>query len=171
MKDQLATLLTIGVLGLPHSNRPLTSREFKTILDRNRFMDKKKGIQEFSAIIKGLVEKQNGRFMDDIKEKERATWYLDTGAYELYCNNNFLLRIRKEKNSEEYDFTLKCRHPDRYVSASYDSASSAERIDIKFEEDIVIPFISKFSLSASIKGKQIPHFSTDARCCICISGT
>ena len=145
---------------MPHSNRPLTSREFKIILDRNRFMDKKKGIQELSAIIKGLIEKQNGRFMDDIKEKERTTWYLDTNAYELYCNNNFLLRIRKEKNSEEYDVTLKCRHSDRYVSASYDLASSIEGIDIKFEEDIVIPFISKFSLSASLKGKQIPRFNT-----------
>jgi hypothetical protein len=123
-------------------------------------MDKKKGIQELSAIIKGLIEKQDGRFMGDIEEKERTTWYLDTNAYKLYCDNNFLLRIRKENNSEEYDVTLKCRHPDRYVSASYNLASSVESIDIKFEEDIVIPFISKFSLSASLKGKQIPRFST-----------
>src|SRR5690349_3483366 len=98
--------------------------------------------------------------MSDIEVQERQAWYLDTNAYKLYCDNNFLLIIRKENNSEEYDVTLKCRHPDRYVSASYNLASSVESIDIKFEEDIVIPFISKFSLSASLKGKQIPRFST-----------
>ncbi|MFZ0327248.1 MAG: hypothetical protein WAL66_08105 [Nitrososphaeraceae archaeon] len=145
---------------MAHSNRPLTSREFKIMLNTNRFMDRKKGIKEISTIIESLIEKQDGKFNADGEEKERRTWYLDTNTYELYCNNNFLLRIRKEKISEEYDVTLKCRHPDRYVSASHDLSSSVKGIEIKFEEDIITPFISKFSLSASLKGEQKPHFNT-----------
>ena len=137
---------------MAHSNRPLTSREFKIMLDTNRFMDRKKGTKEISTIIESLIEKKGGKFNGDSEEKERRTWYLDTNTYELYYNNNFLLRIRKEKKSEEYDVTLKCRHPDRYVSASHDLSSSVKGIEIKFEEDIVTPFISKFSLSASLKG-------------------
>ncbi len=145
---------------MAHSNRPLNSREFKIMLDTNQFKDREKGIKEVSTIMESLIEKQGGKFKRDVEEKERRTWYLDTDAYELYCNNNFLLRIRKEKKSDEYDVTLKCRHPDRYVSASYESSSSAKGIEIKFEEDIITPFISKFSLSASLKDEQKPHFNT-----------
>ena len=82
---------------MAHSNRPLTSREFKIMLDTNRFMDRKKGTKEISTIIESLIEKQGGKFNGDVEEKERRTWYLDTNVYELYCNNNFLLRIRKDK--------------------------------------------------------------------------
>jgi hypothetical protein len=139
-----------------NSNRPLTSREFKIMLDTNRFMDRKKGTKEISNIIETLIEKQGGKFKEDVEEKERKTWYLDTNTYELYCNNNILLRIRKEKKSDEYDVTLKCRHPDRYISASHDLSSSVKGIEYKFEEDVITPFISKFSHSASLKGEQKP---------------
>lgn len=134
------------------------------MLDTNRFIDRKKGIHEISTIIERLIEGQGGIFKGDVEEKERRTWYLDTNAYELYHNNNFLLRIRKKKKSDEYDLTLKCRHPDRYVSASYDLSSSAKDIEIKFEEDIITdkvnPFISKFSLSASLEDDQKLDFNT-----------
>jgi uncharacterized protein YjbK len=62
-------------------------------------MDRKKGTHEISTIIERLVKGQDGNFKADVEEKERRTWYLDTNAYELYHNNNFLLRIRKKKNS------------------------------------------------------------------------
>jgi hypothetical protein len=122
---------------MAHSNRPLTSRECKIMLDTNRFMDRKKGTHEISTITERLIKGQGGNFMADVEEEERRTWYLDSNAYELYHNNNFLIRIRKKKNPDEYDLTLKCRHPDRYVSASYDLTSSVKDIEIKFEEDIV----------------------------------
>ena len=83
---------------LPHSDRPLTSREFKIILDRIRFIDEKKGIQELSALVEGLIEKQDAKFMKDIEGKERTTWYLDTNAYELYCNNNFCEEVYPDRN-------------------------------------------------------------------------
>lgn len=130
------------------------------MLDTNRFIDREKGIKEISTILESLIEKQGGTFTEDVEEKERRTWYLDTNTYELYCNNNFLLRVRKEEKSEEYDVTLKCRHPDRYSSASHDLSSSVKVVEIKFEEDIITPFVSKFSLSASLKGEQEPRFNT-----------
>ena len=70
---------------------------------------------------------------------------------------------------------MKCRHPERYVSALYDLSRPEDAetefendFKIKFEEDIMtdkmtdgrITSISKFSLSASLEGKQIPDFKT-----------
>jgi hypothetical protein len=52
--------------------------------------------------------------------------------------------------------TLKCRHPDRYISASCDLWSPRKHIQFKFEEDISIPFISKFSHSASFQESKMP---------------
>jgi hypothetical protein len=70
-----------------------------------------------------------------------------------------LLRIRRE-NDEKYVTDLKCRNPDRYVSASYDfSNTTKDNIKIEFEEDIVSPFVSKFSLSASLKQKKTQNLS------------
>lgn len=162
---------------MAHLNRPLTSREFKIMLDTNRFKDRKKGIKEISSIVESIIEEQGGKFDAHNKdnEVERRTWFLDTNACELYCDKKFLLRIRKEKESGIYDVTLKCRHPDRYVSALYDLSRPEDAetefendFKIKFEEDIMtdkmtdgrITSISKFSLSASLEGKQIPDFKT-----------
>ena len=36
--------------------------------------------------------------MKDIEEKERTTWFLDTNAYELYCNNNFCEVVYPDRN-------------------------------------------------------------------------
>ena len=167
---------------MAHLNRPLTSREFKIMLDTNRFKDRKKGIKEISSIVESIIEEQGGKFdahNKDNEEERKASSSLDTNACELYCDKKFLLRIRKEKESGIYDVALKCRHPDRYVSALYGSLEPRRRqtefginFKIKFEEDILtdkmtdkmtdgrITSISKFSLSASLEGKQIPDFKT-----------
>jgi hypothetical protein len=156
---------------MAHSNRPLTSREFKIMLQTDHFTDRKKGVKEISSIIESIIEKQGGKFEapNNYDEVERRTWFLDTNAYELYCDKKFLLRIRKEKGSGVYDVTLKCRHPDRYVCALYDlsAAEDAEtKFKTKFEEDIItskmtdgsVTSISKFSLSATLEDKEIPDF-------------
>jgi hypothetical protein len=152
---------------MAHSNRPLTSREFKIMLQTDHFTDRKKGIKEISTVIESLIEKQDGKFeaTNNYDEVERKTWFLDTNAYELYCDKKFLLRIRKKKGSGVYDVTLKCRHPDRYVCALYD-LSVAEDAETKFEEDIItgkitdgsVTSISKFSLSATLEDTEIPDF-------------
>ena len=160
---------------MAHSYRPLTSREFKIMLQTDNFTDRKKGIKEISTVTESLIEKQGAKFeaTNNYDEVERRTWFLDTNAYELYCDKKFLLRIRKKKGSGVYDVTLKCRHPDRYVCALYDltAAKHAETkfkndFKTKFEEDIItgkmtdgsVTSISKFSLSATLEDNEIPDF-------------
>src|SRR5215467_178045 len=104
---------------LARSNRPINSREFKLMLKTSEFADRKLGIKSVSEILCSQMEHQNGKFKEDIQEKKRRTWYLDTESYDLNMNK-FLFRIRKEEETSEYNVTLKCRHPDRYMSAQHD---------------------------------------------------
>jgi hypothetical protein len=124
------------------------------MLKPSEFNDLGKGIDKILDIIE-LQIGQDVLLKKDIKEqKRRKTWYLDTSNFDLNAKK-FLLRIREEEGCGEYDTTLKCRHPDRYMSASYDLSSPTKNLQIKFEEDITIPFVSKFSLSASFKENKM----------------
>lgn len=97
-------------------NRSLDSREFKLILKPEIFQDLNQGIRKFQKIIKSKVDTLNGQFEPDsnIKLKFRRTYYLDTADYKLR-SKHFFLRVRKDKESNKYTITLKCRHPDRYI--------------------------------------------------------
>ncbi len=80
----------------------------------------------------------------------------------------FLLRIREEfdeksNNVKGYDITFKNRHPDRLLAVSYDVSNPTEnsnpdspKRERKFEEDIITPFISKFSTSVKLDYKRLP---------------
>ena len=120
---------------------------------------KKKVIPEINS----QIQKQGGNIKEDIDENECRVWYLDTQRHELNRNHNFFLRIREERNG--YDITLKCRHPDRYISASYDLSHPKDRSrlkfkDSKFEEDITTPFQSKFSSQAKFENHKNPELKT-----------
>ena len=126
-------------------NRPINSREFKLMLNTTAFINRNEGIKKLSDILQFQLKNQNGEFEEnDIEEKNRLTRYLDTSRYDLDAKK-FLFRVREEKETNEYNVTLKCRHPDRYVSALYDLSSSMKNMKTKFEEDIITPFVSKFS--------------------------
>ena len=141
-------------------NRTINSREFKLMLNTTAFINRKEGIKKFSDILHFHIGNQNGEFQEqDIEEKKRLTWYLDTSRYDLNAKK-FLFRIREEKETNEYNVTLKCRHPDRYVSALHDLSSPIKNIKTKFEEDIISPFVSKFSLSAEFQDKRKPKINT-----------
>ena len=137
----------------------LDSREFKLILKPKIFKNLNKGIKKIQKIIDLKVDTLNGRFKPnpDIKLKYRRTYYLDTVNYKLR-SKNFFLRIREDKQSNKYTTTLKCRHPDRYISAEYDL--SGPKNHIKFEEDIIAPHISKFSISADFKSDHEPEINS-----------
>ncbi len=102
----------------------------------------------------------NGKFKpdSDLKQKFRRTYYLDTPNFRLQ-SKNFFLRVREDKESNKYDITLKCRHSDRYISASYDLSSSMKKSTIKFEEDIIAPHVSKFSISVNFEEYQEPEIN------------
>jgi hypothetical protein len=135
------------------------------MLKPNEFIDRDKSIMRFIDIVDSQLKKQNASFEKDIDDEKRRTWYLDTTQNTLYKNYNFLFRIRpeyrKDGSLKEYDLTLKCRHPDRYISASYDLSSPTQELkETKFEEDITSPLHSKFSLSAKFEEKQEPQLNT-----------
>jgi len=96
----------------------LDSREFKLILLPKIFKNLNKGIKKIQKIIVAKVDALDGTFELDhnINLEYRRTYYLDTVNYKLR-SKNFFLRVRKDKESNKYTTTLKCRHPDRYISA------------------------------------------------------
>lgn len=145
-------------------NRPITSRELKLMLKAKKFTDRDKAIKKkVIPTLSSQIQKHGGNIKQDIEEKECRIWYLDTKKHELNKNHNFFLRIRQELNS--YDITLKCRHPDRYISASYDLSHPAERSRLKFkgfkfEEDITPPFHSRFSSQVRFEDHKNPELKT-----------
>jgi hypothetical protein len=146
---------------IPILSKSLDSREFKIILKPNLFKEFNSGIKKIQEVIDTEVKKLNGRFKSrdsDLKLKHRNTYYLDSSDFRLN-SKNFFLRIREDKKSRKYDVTLKCRHPDRYISSAYD-LSDLKIYDTKFEEDIIAPHISKFSTSVNFEQDQKPKFNS-----------
>ncbi|MGB9169027.1 MAG: hypothetical protein WCB31_08890 [Nitrososphaeraceae archaeon] len=139
--------------------RSLDSREFKLILKPEIFRSLNKGIRKIQKIFDSKVDTLNGKFKPDpdIKPNFRRTYYLDTVNYKLR-SKNFFLRVREDKESKKYTITLKCRHPDRYISAAYDLSGPTNH-KVKFEEDIIAPHVSKFSISAEFNDDREPEIN------------
>lgn len=146
-------------------NRRVTSREFKLMLQVDRFRDREAGIAEFWKMVEFLAERQGEGFKakDQSKEEERIVQYLDTPAHALR-RNRFVVRIREEPEEtpeERFKLTLKFRDKDRYKAAMQDLSVSKGvkgKIDTKFEEDVTPGFVSRFSHSTSIKQSTKPKF-------------
>lgn len=139
------------------ANHPVTSREYKVMLNSHRFKDKHQGAEEFQELIAFLIAKEGGTVIErQDNEERRQTSYLDTPQFALR-QYGFSLRLREEANG--FQLNLKYRDADRYISASKDLSASTEG-KIKFEEDILPPFTSKFSHSNSIKSTKRPQLNT-----------
>jgi hypothetical protein len=102
---------------------------------------------------------------DATDPKERTILFLDTPDFTLR-QNGLLLRQRVKRNSGATEYTLKCRTEDRYVAAGRDLRLGPQlEHDSKFEEDIGVPFISRFSHSMTVSldeheklaGKKYPN--------------
>ena len=145
------------------SNLPITSREYKLMLNADRFKDRDQGCQVFLGLIDFLIRKEGGNILEkQDKEEKRQTSYLDTPELALH-QHGFALRLRKEAKAEDgFQLNLKYRASDRYFSAAQD-LSSPQADKTKFEEDILPPFVSKFSHSSSIKTKTMPDLSSMVR--------
>lgn len=139
------------------SNRPVTSREYKLILNSDRFSDRDKGADRFLNLIELVIRKHGGAIVATQDEEEhRRTSYLDTPQFALH-QSGFALRLREE--AKGFQINLKYRGSDRYISAAQD-LSGSQKGKIKFEEDVLPPFVSKFSHSNSIVTDVMPHFET-----------
>lgn len=139
---------------------PITSREYKLILNSSRFIQREEGCNQFWALVEFLVTSNQGVIdpgegTETWKKEERQTWYLDTPGLSM-SREGFSLRIREQRDDAKYKITLKYRSGDRYLSAAQDITSTQNKADLKFEEDIVPPFSSRFSQSCSIETNSLP---------------
>jgi hypothetical protein len=151
------------------TNRPITSREYKLLLNTERFRDRIDGAKLFWQMLEFLVRNQGNEVIPDAADPDkntelrRTTWYLDTPGFELQ-RANITLRVRDEAGEKKpFKVTLKYRMPDRYTAAGNNPAPDPDKVkkpDIKFEEDITPPFASKFSYSASFKAEELPRIET-----------
>jgi hypothetical protein len=143
------------------SNRRITSREYKLMLNVDRFKDREEASQEFLSLLDFLVRKARGRIVEEQNEEERRlVSYLDTPEGALH-QQGFALRLREESDYEEgfHQINLKYRASDRYISAAQD-LSSPQKGKTKFEEDMLPPFINKYSHSTSIETDTDPELGS-----------
>lgn len=145
---------------------PITSREYKLILNSSRFKKREEGCKQFWDLVEFWVNSNQGKIdsgttPETWKIEIRKTWYLDTPDLK-FKENNFSLRVRQEDRNKDnqYKISLKYRSEDHAKSASKD-VSSPQNSKPKFEEDIVPPFISKFSRSNSIDTSDLPKTISD----------
>jgi hypothetical protein len=151
------------------TNRPITSREYKLLLNTERFRDRVDGAKLFWRLLEFLVENQGNQVIPDAADPDkdaelrRTTWYLDTPGFELQ-RANATLRVRNEAGEKKpFKVTLKYRMPDRYTAAGCDPIPDPDKVkkpDVKFEEDVTPPFASKFSYSASFRSEELPRIET-----------
>jgi uncharacterized protein YjbK len=141
------------------SNHPVTSREYKLMLNVDRFKDREHASEVFLSLLDFLVSKEGGSVEEQNEEERRHTSYLDTPEGALR-QQGFALRLREEDDDEEeFQINLKYRASDRYISAAQD-LSSPQDGKTKFEEDILPPFVSRFSHSISIETDTVPELDT-----------
>ena len=116
------------------ANRPITSREYKLLLNTERFRDRIVGAKLFWSVLEFLVRNQGNDVIpgaadpDKDAEQRRTTWYLDTPGYELQ-HANITLRVRDEAGEKKpFKVTLKYRMPDRYTAAGCDPTPDPDKV-------------------------------------------
>jgi hypothetical protein len=154
---------------MSESNLPVTSREYKLMLNPDRFRQVDEGRSAFMDLVRFLIEKKvGGRYMEqeelkakDVPPTSRITTYLDTPELAFH-GHGWILRARDDRTpstkpgepeKREASLNLKYRGADRYLSAVQDVASP-EGGKPKFEEDILPPFRSNFSRSNTLKSDE-----------------
>jgi hypothetical protein len=131
----------------------VTSREYKVIVDGSLFAGPANALdiirEDTRDLAKSIGAEAAGSF-DAEDPKERTVLFLDTPDFTLQ-RNGLLLRRRVKRKSGKMEFTLKARTEDRYVAAGADlRPGPGLDSDTKFEEDIGVPFVSRFSHSTTV---------------------
>ena len=139
---------------MSQTNLPVTGREFKMMLNVDRFSDRAAGVTAFWKLVSFIVGRQGGTAGDEkTKEERRVVSYFDTPNGNLRQHG---LNLRQRREGEtKFNLTLKYRSADRYLSAAADvKGSDADKNE--FEEDVLPPHTSKFSKSSRVKFKADP---------------
>lgn len=143
----------------------VSRREYKVMLDHRLFTDRKPAAEAFCRELHSCARRLKGVECDGEfkKTKKRVITFLDTRDHTINLNR-LVFRQRTDAESDEVEYTLKCRSPDRYVAAGADvSAAKSLKNTRKFEEDIGSPFVVRFSHSSTTEGpKKCPVSLKDA---------
>ena len=132
------------------------SREYKVMVDTSLCVDLEDALSsirgETEDLARSLGLEFTGKF-DAENPKERTILFLDTPDFTVR-QNGLLLRQRVKRTSGTTEYTLKCRTPDRYIAEGMDF-NPGEKLEAesKFEEDIGVPFVSRFSHSTTVSLK------------------
>lgn len=132
----------------------VTSREYKVIVDGSLLADVNAALSDILDDIGDLARSVGLQVTEKFDAKdpnERTILFLDTSDYTLR-ENGLLLRQRVKQKSGKTEYTLKCRTEDRYIAAGKDlSPAPGLKHDSKLEEDIGVPFVSRFSHSTTVE--------------------
>jgi hypothetical protein len=139
------------------SRLDVKSREYKVMLLPELFAGDEAAVRraagefwaDVGAALAPLEIPTQGAF-DEVKAHRRIR-FLDT-ADNGFKTQRYVFRERVDVDSGEREFTLKFRHPDRYVASDRNmEAKGGRRAETKFEEDVKPPFVSMFSYSTSVE--------------------
>jgi hypothetical protein len=136
--------------------QPLVSREYKLMLDSRLFGDRRRAADELWAELQALADRLDIQATDEFsRTKQRWITFLDTADHAILANG-LVFRQRLDAEKEACEYTLKCRSPDRYVAAGTDVTPAGQDSEVKLEEDIAAPFVSRFSHSGGCSGPGQP---------------
>jgi hypothetical protein len=129
------------------------SREYKVMVDTSLCADLEAALSSIRGETEDLARSLGfgftGKF-DGQDPKERTILFLDTPDFTVR-QNGLLLRQRVKRTGGTTEYTLKCRSPDRYIAEGMDLCPGARlESESKFEEDIGVPFVSRFSHSTTV---------------------
>jgi len=131
----------------------VASREYKLIVDGSLFADVHSGLSEILDDIGDLGRAVGVMVAEKFSTKdpdERTILFLDTPDCTLR-ENGLLLRQRVKLKNGKTEYTLKCRTEDRYIAAGKDlSPGPGLKHAAKLEEDVGVPFVSRFSHSTTV---------------------
>jgi hypothetical protein len=132
----------------------VTSREYKVIVDGALLADVDAALSDILDDLGDLARSMGLGITEKFDAKdpnERTILFLDTPDYTLRANG-LLLRQRVKRKNGKTEYTLKCRTEDRYIAAGRDlSPSPGLKHASKFEEDVGVPFVSRFSHSTTVE--------------------
>lgn len=85
---------------MSQSNRAVTLREYKLMLNGERFKNRTEGSGALWSLVEFLVDRQQGETKTKVNEERRRTWYIDTPELAMR-RRDFNLRIRHELDDED----------------------------------------------------------------------
>ena len=137
---------------MPELNIP-TSREYKVMLDPRMF-ERGAAFATFHAelqeSLRPFVGRKNLKKVFEVETQHEIS-FLDTKDFEINAQRLLLRQRLNLGKKRQTELTLKCRSPDFCFALGSDlRTEKGLKSNLKLEEDICPPFISRFSKSSTV---------------------